>query len=230
MVSKFLSTFLKLRCTKLFGKEIFEIAIRSLIISSSATLMSSIWSIPISIKMSNSHSRIVNILISIFNAMIGLPTVLVGLFLYMVFSRSGPLGFLELLYRPEAIVIGEAILITPLIISLLYETFHKARLDYWEVAFTLGADERQAYVIMIREVFSDIIIVLLIAFSRALGELGVALMVGGNIRGYTRVFTTAIALEVAKGNFEIALNLGALLLAIISIIAVVVRFLGVKKS
>ena len=210
--------------------EIIEIALRSLIISSTATIMAFLWSIPMSIKLSNSHSKVTNIIVSIFNAMIGLPTVLVGLFLYMILSRSGPLGFLSFLYRPEAIIVGEAILVTPLIVSLAYEIFYKAREDYWEVAYTLGADEKQAYTTMIREVTPNIIVIFLIAFSRALGELGVALMVGGNIKGYTRVFTTTIALEVAKGNFETALALGMILLTIISTISAIVRVVGVKRK
>jgi len=148
----------------------------------------------------------------------------------MLLSRSGPLGFLALLYKPQAIMIGQAILITPLIISLAYEVFYKARYDYWELAIALGADTKQAYYTMLREVLPDVIIVLLIAFSRALGELGVALMVGGNIRGYTRVFTTTIALEVAKGNFEAALILGFILLIIISSISAAVRILGVRRE
>jgi len=210
--------------------EVLEITLRSLIISSSATFLASTWSIPLSLKLSSSQSRISNLLVSVLNAMIGLPTVIVGLFLYMLLSRSGPLGFLSLLYKPQAIMIGQAILITPLIVSLAYEVFHKARQDYWELAISLGADTKQAYYAMFREVLPDVITVLLISFSRALGELGVALMVGGNIRGYTRVFTTTIALEIAKGNFETALTLGFILLVIISSITAVVRILGVKRE
>jgi len=214
----------------LLDPEIAEIALRSLVISFSATIIAFFWSIPLSIKLSNSQSRGMNILLSIFNAMIGMPTVLVGLFLYMIFNRTGPLGFLSFLYRPEAIIVGESILVTPLVISLAYEVFYRAREDYWEVAYTLGADERQAYLTMIKESFPSIIVVFLIAFSRALGELGVALIVGGNIKGYTRVFTTTIALEVSKGNFETALVLGMILLMIISTISAIVRLLGVKRK
>jgi len=170
------------------------------------------------------------LIVSIFNALIGLPTVIVGLFLYMLLSRTGPLGFLQILYTPIAIILGEAILITPLIVSLAYEVFYKARVEYWEVALTLGADTYQAYRTMLRETLSDVIIIFLIAFSRALGELGVALIVGGNIRGFTRVFTTTIALEIAKGNFEFALTLGLILLIIISTITAIIRILGVRRE
>jgi len=210
--------------------EIVEITIRSLAISSMATVFSTVWSIPLALKLSYSNYKQTKILMSIFNAMIGLPTVLVGLLLYLLLSKSGPLGALGLLYRPESIILGESILITPLIVSLAYEEFHKAREEYWEVAYTLGADEIQASVVMLKESISGLIVTLLISFSRALGELGVALMVGGNIRGYTRVFTTTIALEISKGNFETAIILGLILLAIISVITIIVRVLGGEKD
>ncbi len=212
------------------SSEVLEITIRSLMISSTATILSSSWSIPLSLRLSSSHSKLTNLIVSIFNALIGLPTVIVGLFLYMLLSRTGPLGFLQILYTPIAIILGEAILITPLIVSLAYEVFYKARVEYWEVALTLGADTYQAYRTMLRETLSDVIIIFLIAFSRALGELGVALIVGGNIRGFTRVFTTTIALEIAKGNFEFALTLGLILLIIISTITAIIRILGVRRE
>jgi len=210
--------------------EILEITIRSIAISSTAVLTSLAWSIPLSLKMISSDSRITKIFISIANALVGFPTVLVGLLVYTILSRSGPLGFLGILYTPLAIIIGEAILVTPLIISLLYETLNKARQTYWELAISLGADDIQAYYIMLREIIPDIIITALLAFSRAIGELGVALIVGGNIRGYTRVFTTAIALEISKGDFETALSLGLILFTIVSSITIISRLLGARRE
>ncbi|MHA1590446.1 MAG: ABC transporter permease [Candidatus Njordarchaeales archaeon] len=210
--------------------EILEITIRSIAISSTAVLTSLAWSIPLSLKMISSDSRITKIFISIANALVGFPTVLVGLLVYTILSRSGPLGFLGILYTPLAIIIGEAILVTPLIISLLYETLNKARQTYWELAISLGADDIQAYYIMLRETIPDIIITALLAFSRAIGELGVALIVGGNIRGYTRVFTTAIALEISKGDFETALSLGLILFTIVSSITIISRLLGARRE
>ena len=210
--------------------EILEITIRSIVISSTAVLTSLAWSIPLSLKMISSDSRITKIFISIANALVGFPTVLVGLLVYTILSRSGPLGFLGILYTPLAIIIGEAILVTPLILSLLYETLNKARQTYWELAISLGADDIQAYYIMLRETIPDIIITALLAFSRAIGELGVALIVGGNIRGYTRVFTTAIALEISKGDFETALSLGLILFTIVSSITIISRLLGARRE
>jgi len=195
--------------------EIYGIALRSLLISSTATLLALAWSIPFTVKLVSIRHESKEAIVGVFNALIGLPTVLVGLVLYSIFSCSGPLGFLELLYTPYIIIIGESILITPLLISLLYEIFNRAYNEYWELALTLGADKFQACKLIIREIISDVFVVSLIGFSRAIGELGVALIVGGNIKGYTRVFTTAIALEVEKGEFGTAIALGLLLFIVI---------------
>ncbi|RLE88295.1 MAG: ABC transporter substrate-binding protein [Thermoprotei archaeon] len=205
--------------------EIYGIALRSLLISSTATLLALVWSIPFTAKLISIRHRSKDIIIGIFNTLIGLPTVLVGLVLYLLFSYSGPLGFLELLYTPYTIIIGESILITPLVISLLYEVFSRAYNEYWELALTLGADKLQAYKLIIREVISDIFVVSLISFSRAIGELGVALIVGGNIKGYTRVFTTAIALEIEKGEFETAIILGLLLFIVVLSVILTARII-----
>ena len=203
--------------------EVYNIALRSFSISLSATLLSLTWSIPLSIKIAAMKHRVRDIIIGAFNALLGFPTVLVGLLLYLVFSCSGPLGFLGLLYTPQVIIIGQAILITPLLVSLMYEVFVKALNEYWELALSLGATKGQAYKLIVREVSGDVLVASLIGFSRAIGELGVALMVGGNIKGYTRVFTTAIALEVEKGEFDVAIVLGVLLFIVVLSIILSVR-------
>ena len=208
--------------------EVIEITLRSITVSGSATLLALTWCIPIAYILAGSTSRISKAIISILNALVGLPTVTVGLLLYMIFSRSGPLGFLNMLYTPIIISIGQAILITPLLISLLYEIYTSGRSKYWELALTLGATRVQASTLVIVESLPQTITAILIGFGRAIGELGVALMVGGNIRGYTRVLTTSIALEVEKGEFEKALILGAILLAVVLMIVISVRIIRVK--
>jgi len=205
--------------------EALDITARSLFISSSATLLALLWSIPASIKIASLRSKWRDPIMGVFNTLIGFPTVLVGLLLYLLFSHAGPLGALNLLYTPQIIIIGQAILITPLSISLTYETFVKALSDYWELAISLGASRIQAYKLVIREVLGDIMIASLIAFARAIGELGVALLVGGNIKGFTRVLTTAIALEVEKGEFDKALILGLALFATILIVVLTARII-----
>jgi tungstate transport system permease protein len=151
--------------------------------------------------------------------------VLIGLMVYLAFSRSGPLGYLNILYTPQAVILGQSILVTPLLVVLFTDIFREYRSRYWELALTLGATERQAALMIVREAGFDMITAYLLSFARAVGELGVALLVGGNIKGYTRVLSTAIALEIERGRFEDAFTLGLILLLIVVLTNIVVRVL-----
>ena len=209
--------------------EIFGIVLRSLMISGVATLLATLWSTPISLALLISESRISKVIQDIFNSLVSIPTVLLGLFLYMILSRSGPLGFTGILYTPLAISIGEAILITPLMVSVTTTSLKKIKDRVWETAIALGATKLQASQVLLREGVSQVVRSILIGFNRAIGELGIALMIGGNIRGYTRVMTTAIALEVIKGNFELAMSLGVVFLLITASLTILVGILGVRE-
>jgi len=205
-------------------EEIVEITLRSLSISGAATLLASSWSIPVAYKISRSQ-RLSAFFMPIVEAIIGMPTVLIGLVMYMLLCSRGPLGIFRLLYTPYAIILGQAILITPLLIATSFRSLFHANQRYGELALTLGATERQAMKLVLTESTPGIIASIVMSFSRALGELGVALMVGGNIRGYTRVITTAIALEVSRGEFELALTLGCILITILIIVSLSLRML-----
>lgn len=209
-----------------FMEEVVEIAFRSLAVSGLATLMASIWSIPLAAVLTHSKSRFCRTVLDVLNAMIGVPTVLIGLLLYLLLSRTGPLGIFNLLYTPLAISFGQAILITPLLISLAAEHLGRVRESVSELALSLGATRVQMATTVIREAGPQLVSTALVAFNRAIGELGVALMVGGDIRRFTRVMTTAIALEVEKGEFELALALGGILLFITILVTVAVRAFG----
>ncbi|RLG82822.1 MAG: ABC transporter substrate-binding protein [Thermoprotei archaeon] len=204
--------------------DILDITLRSLWISGSATIISSLWSILLAYKLSRSSgaSRYV---IPLFEALIGIPTVLIGLLLYMILSSRGPLGVFRLLYTPYAIILGQAILVTPLITSLCYRVFSNSWNTFGELAYTLGASEKQVMTIVLRESIPGVIAASVMGFSRAIGELGIALMVGGNIRGFTRVLTTAIALEVSKGEFETAVVLGVVLIVLVVAVSFSLRIL-----
>ena len=188
--------------------------------------MASIWSIPLAAALTHSKSRFCRTVLDVLNATIGVPTVLIGLLLYLLLSRTGPLGIFNLLYTPLAISFGQAILITPLLISLAAEHLGRVKESVSELALSLGATRVQMATTVIREAGPQLVSTALVAFNRAIGELGVALMVGGNIRRFTRVMTTAIALEVEKGEFELALALGGILLFITILVTVAVRALG----
>jgi len=212
-----------------FLDEVIQIVFRSLMVSGLATILATLWSILISLFLLTTDFKYRGIVQDIFNSLVSIPTVVLGLFLYMLLSRFGPLGFLGLLYTPIAISIGQAILITPLMVSVITTSLRRLKGGVWETAISLGATRLQASIVLLDEGLAQLVRSMLIGFNRAIGELGVALMVGGNIRGFTRVMTTAIALEVTRGNFELALNLGAIFLIITGTLTVVVRILGVRE-
>ncbi len=211
-------------------QEVLAITLRTLWISGTATILAISWSIPLSLILISSKNRISIFIQDLFNALISLPTVVLGLALYLILSKSGPLGFLGLLYTPLAISIGQSILITPILVSMITSSFQKLRDEVWETAIALGASEFQASIALLREGTLLLIRAILASFNRAVGELGVALIVGGNIKGFTRVLTTTIALELTKGNFELAIYLGIVLLTLSTIITVAIRSLGLRGA
>ncbi len=203
---------------------LFGITLRSITISGLATIFASCWSIPLGVTLGLGNFKGKSLLKGLFNILIGLPTVTLGLILYLIFSHSGPLGFLHLLYTPTAIVIGQAILITPIIVSLVSNTLEAVDPEIKNLALTLGATELRANLTMLNESLSGIILAIIASFNRAIAELGLALMLGGNIRGATRVFTTVIALETNRGEITLGLSLAVILLAIVGIVNVIINW------
>lgn len=195
--------------------ELLDIVIRSLLISGTALLISLLWSIPIALRLGLRRFRGRGTLISFFNAMLGIPTVALGLILYLILSRGGPLGILGLLYTPTAIIIGQAILITPIIVSLLTSAIEAVAPEIMDLARTLGASERQASLAVLGEARKGSILAGVVAFNRAVAELGIALMLGGNIAGLTRVMSTEIQRTTAAGEMLLSIQLAAVLLAIV---------------
>ncbi|MGB9631387.1 MAG: ABC transporter permease [Candidatus Methanodesulfokora sp.] len=193
--------------------EIAEISLRSIAISGTASIIAAVISIPLSLFLCFRDFKGKNLILEILNSMVSLPTVVIGLLLYYLLTRTGPLGFLDLMYTPIAMVIGQAILIIPLM-TIFMERALDSRKDVVEVAISLGASNSQAAHRLFLDSLPGIISSVLVGFNRAIGELGVALMLGGNIKGFTRVMTTAIALEVSKGEFELGISLGFILVCI----------------
>ena len=164
------------------------------------------------------------LMISLLNTGMGLPPVAVGLFLYLLLSRSGPLGFIGLLYTPAAMVVAQAILAFPIVASLTQAAIAGVDPIIRQAAVTLGATPFQESRAVVREARYAIVAGILAGLGRVMAEVGAILIVGGNIAGYTRVMTTTIALETDKGNFELAIALGIVLLAISFSITVALRF------
>ena len=195
--------------------EIFEIVIRAIAISGAATFLVAIWGVPIGIFLGSRKFRGRTFIVSFLNAMMGMPAVALGLILYLTFSKSGPLGFLHLLYTPLAIIIGQAILITPITISLVTSTVETINPEIKALAKTLGASETEAAMAVLKESISGVLLAVATSFNRAIAELGVALMLGGNLRGLTRVLTTSIALETTKGELTLGIVLTLILIGIV---------------
>ena len=193
--------------------EVAEISLRSIVISGTASIIAAIISIPLAFFLCLRDFKGKNLVLEILNSMISLPTVVIGLILYYLLTRTGPLGFLDLMYTPIAMVIGQAILIIPLM-TIFVERALDSRKEVVEVAISLGVSSPQAAHRLFLDSLPNIISSVFVGFNRAVGELGVALMLGGNIKGFTRVMTTAIALEVSKGEFELGIWLGVVLVCI----------------
>lgn len=209
--------------------EIYGIVSRSLFFSGTAVILAILWGTPLSMLIAMKEFRGKTVIKTFLNTLIGLPTVVLGLILFLIFSRGGPLGFLGLLYTPAAIMIGQAILITPILVSIGVSAIESVDPEIMNLSKTLGASESQAQVAVLKEAASGIILSDLASFNRAIGELGVVLIVGGNIRGggiRTDVLTTSISRDTAIGELGLAIALGILLVLIlftINIIVVVLR-------
>jgi tungstate transport system permease protein len=153
-------------------------------------------------------------LIVIFNALMGLPPVVVGLMVYVVLSRSGPLGVFNLLFSPTAMIIAQVILVLPIVVSLTRQTVHALWLEYRETLRSVAATPAQCLATVLWEGRFALSTAVLVGFGRAIAEVGAVMIVGGNIDNVTRVMTTAIALEASKGDLALALGLGFILLMI----------------
>jgi tungstate transport system permease protein len=195
---------------------IIEITLRSLFVSGSATLIAALWGIPIAtiVAMKNFHGKF--LIKTIFSSLIGIPTVALGFLLFLTFSREkGPLGFLHLLYTPTAVIIGEAILVTPIIVSLVATAIEAVDPEIANLARTLGASESQASFAVLKEALGGILLAGIASFNRAIGELGIAQWVGGFIYGQTELLTTGIWVELQIGNPEMSITLMVILLTMV---------------
>lgn len=205
--------------------EILSIAFRSIYISGFATLLSCIWGLPLAIIIGLSSFRGKRLVRGFFNAMLGIPTVALGLILYLLLSKSGPLGIFRLLYTPLGISIGQALLITPILVSFAGSALESTDVNIRDLAKTLGASNIQTNFKIIDEAIWGITLSIIASFNRAFAELGIAMMIGGNIRYITRVLTTSIALETARGEIAFSIALGIILMAVVFSITFLINFL-----
>ncbi|MFA5853332.1 MAG: ABC transporter permease [Spirochaetales bacterium] len=199
---------------------------RSLSFSFFATVFSLIPGIPLGIFIAWKPSKGRRVLASLIHAISALPTVVIGLFVYAFLSRSGPLGFLGFLYAPAGVILGQFFLAMPLVASVTYTGLAKLDPRFKETLETFGTPLLFKFSATLREAKTAVLSSVVLSFGRVIGEVGVSMMLGGNIRGLTRTMTTAIALDAAKGEFERAISLGLVLLLIAVAVNVTVNGLA----
>jgi tungstate transport system permease protein len=203
--------------------ELFATVYRSLYVSGIGTLLACAWSIPIAVALGLYSFRGKWVIKGIFNALIGVPTVALGLLLYLLLSKQGEFGFTGLLYTVNGIAVGQAILLTPIIVSFTTSALAAADMQLRDLAKTLGASGLRTNLAIMRETIWSMALAVTAAFNRGFGELGIAMIVGGNIFEETRVLTTSIAVETNLGQFDVAMAYGVILMAIVVIVTFVVN-------
>jgi tungstate transport system permease protein len=205
---------------------LYEIIFLSLQVNLSAVALAALIGFPLGALLATSRfigRGFINMMV---NTLMGLPPVVVGLLVYMMISRSGPLGVLELLYTPTAMIIAQLILVTPIITALTRQSLSRLNDDYQSMFFMLGLSPWRRMRTLIYDGGMDLVTALLAGLGRAMAEVGAVMIVGGNINHYTRVMTTTITLETSRGHLSTALALGAVLLTMTLIINALVAILS----
>ena len=208
--------------------ELLGIVLLSLRVSLSASLIALAIGAPLGVLLAITRFRGRQVLIVLANALLGLPPVVAGLVIYLLLSRSGPLGFAGLLFTPSAMIIAQVVLTTPIVISLVHRPASLLWAEYADLARTDGLSHLRSMALLISLGRASLLTAFLAAFGRAIAEVGAIIIVGGNIRGYTRTMTTTIALETSKGELSLALGLGLILVAL-SVTISTVAFLLVGR-
>ncbi|MFC1872930.1 ABC transporter permease [Chloroflexota bacterium] len=192
--------------------EVIEISLRSLQLAGTSAIIGSVICLPIASFIHFHQFRGKHFLISLIQTLYAIPTVAIGLFVFVFVSRAGPLGSLGILFTPFAIVIGQVILVSPILLGLTISALKSVDKSITDTALSLGASSLQTSLLVIKEARFAVMAAFIMGFGRAISEVGVSLMIGGNIRGFTRVITTAISLETSKGDIELSLALGIILI------------------
>ena len=205
--------------------ELLEIISVSLRVSCASTLIAGFIGIPLGLYVALNEFYGKRLVITILNTLLALPTVVIGLFVYSFISRRGLFGPLDLLYTQKAIVIGQIILIIPIVTIFTISAVSRIDDRYRKTALTLGANVLQTAWVIVREARFSIVATVIMAFGRVIAEVGISMMLGGNAKGFTRTMTTAMALEYDKGEFVLSIALGIVLLLISFIVNIFFNYL-----
>ena len=210
--------------------DLVEITLRSLRVTLTALAVASLIAFPLAALISVRRFRLRRITIAVLNALMGLPPVVVGLLVYLMLSRSGPLGVLQLLYTPAAMIIAQVLLVVPIIAALTRQTVETLDAEYTEQLRSLGLSRLASIPVLLWDGRLALLTAFLAGFGRAIAEVGAVIVVGGNINHVTRVMTTTIALETSKGNLALALALGAILVGIAFLVTALVSMIGISRE
>jgi tungstate transport system permease protein len=211
-------------------RQVFAVVFFSLGVTLLATLLATLLGLPLALLLHFRQFPGKTLCITLLNTLLSVPTVVVGLLVYAILSRRGPAGELNLLFTPEAIIIGDILLGLPIITALGITALQAVDLRARETALSLGAGPFSLAFLLLLEARYALLTAIISAFSKIISEVGCAIMVGGNIRGYTRTITTSIALETSKGEFAEAIALGMILFVIALIINSILRYFQLKNS
>ena len=207
---------------------LFEIIILSLKVSLTALIVSSFFAVIIGYILALKKFFFKNILIIVFNSLMGIPPVVVGLIVFFLLARGGPLGVLQLLYTPSAMIIAQSIIIFPIVVSLSHEIFSQHWLQFRDHFRAFNIPLIGTMLTLIRHSYVVLITILLTGLGRAISEVGAVMIVGGNIEHYTRMMTTAISLETRMGNLEYAMALGIVLILLTMFINSIVYLFNIR--
>ena len=194
---------------------LLDVVLRSLVVSASACIIASSLGLLLGAWIGVSRFRWRGVVLALLNTALALPSVVVGLVVYMLLSRTGPLGFLGWLFSFKAMVLAQSVLVLPVVVALVRQTIEDADGNHGEQFSSLGAGPFMRSLILLWDERYALLTVLIAAFGRAISEVGAVMIVGGNIDGFTRVMTTSIALETSKGDLPMALALGMVLLGVV---------------
>ena len=197
-----------------FDKEVMKIISMSLLVSTTATIFASLVFIPLGVYLGVKKIRGKRMISRLIYTSMSIPSVIVGLIVAIVLSRRGPFGYLDLLYTTKAMIIAQTLLVSPLILGLTYSLSKNRGASIERVAYTLGGNKVDSVILIIRELKLDILVNVATSFSRAISEVGAVMIVGGNIKGHTRVITTTISMMNSMGDYPMAIALGIILLLI----------------
>jgi tungstate transport system permease protein len=215
-----------------FESGLVQIVVLSLQVSLCAVVIATLAGLPLGAAIAVERFPGRQTLIVLLNALMGLPPVVVGLLIYLLLSRAGPLGSFGILFTPAAMIIAQAVLITPIIAALSRQTIEDAWREYSEQLRSLGARRLSAGMTLIWDTRFSLLTIVLAGFGRAAAEVGAVMIVGGNIDGVTRVMTTTIALETSKGDLPLALGLGIVLITLVILLnalAALIREIAVRR-